>query len=103
MSAPAPLKSRLGRVIKDFMLPGHSRDHLTVLSAENDPYRCDAPAQVAGAKWFAAQYERFYGARGRTCHIRGLHYKVVACGDILTPRGGGFTRTRRTTGSGFAT
>ena len=83
--------SRLGRVLKDYRAGGYSRGDLTVLSEQHDPYRCDVPASRAAAEWFAEQYQRFY--RGRTCHVRGLHYKCAACSDILKPNGDVYENT----------
>src|ERR1700759_2976821 len=54
--------------------------NLTVMSAATDTYR-----QCAGieARWFAEQMERFCPCG--QIHLRGLHYRVVAAGDVLRP------------------
>lgn len=57
---------------------------LTVLATQNDPYRLDTPANHRDAAWFREQFER---SGRRRIHLRGLHYSVVAHGDVLRPNG----------------
>jgi hypothetical protein len=59
---------------------------LTVLAPQNDPYRVDTPAGHRDAAWFVEQFERALGHRDRI-HLRGLHYALVARGDVLKPDG----------------
>jgi len=65
---------------------GDSRGDLTVLSAQVDPYRLDTPAGHRDGEWAAAQLNRFFGRTKRT-HWRGLHYAIVARGNVRKPDG----------------
>jgi hypothetical protein len=65
----------------------YSRDDLTVLSAQIDPYRLDTPAGHRDGKWAAAQLNRHYGRPSRKAHWRGLHYAIVIKGKIRKPNG----------------
>lgn len=82
---------RLGRALNDYRAGGYSRGDLTVLTSDNDPYRCDTPGARAAAEWFLEQYQRFYS--GRTCHLHGLHYRCIAVGDIFKPNGDVYENT----------
>jgi hypothetical protein len=59
---------------------------LTVLSARVDPYRLDTPAGHRDGKWAAEQLDRLYGPT-RRAHWRGLHYAIVAAGQVRKPNG----------------
>jgi hypothetical protein len=63
-----------------------SRNRLTVLSTQVDPYRLDTPAGHRDGAWLADQLNRAIG-EVRRIHWRGLHYAIVAAGDILKPNG----------------
>jgi hypothetical protein len=63
-----------------------SRNRLTVLSSQVDPYRLDTPAGHRDGAWLAEQLDRAVGAE-RRIHWRGLHYAIVAAGDIRKPNG----------------
>ena len=63
-----------------------SKTDLTVLSPQADPYRLDTPAGHRDGRWAAEQLERAIGAH-RRIHWRGLHYAIVAAGDIRKPSG----------------
>ena len=63
-----------------------SKTDLTVLSPQADPYRLDTPAGHRDGRWAAEQLERAVGAL-RRIHWRGLHYAIVAAGDIRKPNG----------------
>ncbi len=63
-----------------------SRNKLTVLSPAVDPYRLDTPAGHRDGAWLAEQLERAVGSH-RRIHWRGLHYAVVAAGNIVKPNG----------------
>ena len=65
---------------------GYSRGDLTVLSAQVDPYRLDTPSGHRDGKWAAAQLARAFGKERRT-HWRGLHYAIVAQGNVRKPNG----------------
>jgi len=62
------------------------RNELTVLSPQVDPYRLDTPAGHRDGTWLAEQLERAVGAE-RRIHWRGLHYAIVAAGNIRKPNG----------------
>lgn len=62
------------------------RNKLTVLSTQVDPYRLDTPAGHRDGAWLAEQLDRAVGAE-RRIHWRGLHYAIVAAGDIRKPNG----------------
>jgi hypothetical protein len=59
---------------------------LTVLSARIDPYRLDTEAGHRDGKWLAKELNRAIG-RTRKIHWRGLHYVIVAQGDVCKPNG----------------
>jgi hypothetical protein len=63
-----------------------SRGELTVLSAQVDPYRLDTPSGHRDGKWVAEQLKRDFGQDRRT-HWRGLHYAIVARGNVRKPDG----------------
>jgi hypothetical protein len=67
-----------------------SRDALTVLQV--DPYRFDTPANHRDATWVADQLERAIGGF-RRIHWRGLHYAIVAAGNIIKPSGAVYRNT----------
>lgn len=58
----------------------------TVLSSAKDPYRIDTDANRRDGAWLAKQLTRFYG-QTRTAHWRGLHYAIVAAGNVRKPNG----------------
>ena len=60
---------------------GLEMDALTVLARGNDPYRLDTPAGHRDGKWLADCM-----ASGHI-HLRGLHYRIVATGNIRMPNG----------------
>ena len=63
---------------------------LTVLV--NDPYRLDTPAGHRDGAWVAEQLERAIGSY-RRIHWRGLHYAIVAAGDVIKPDGEPYRNT----------
>jgi hypothetical protein len=65
---------------------GFSRSDLTVLSPQVDPYRLDTPSGHRDGKWAAQQLAKGFGKNGRT-HWRGLHYSIVARGNVKKPDG----------------
>jgi hypothetical protein len=71
---------------------GFSRGDLTVLSTQVDPYRLDTPAGHRDGEWCAKQLNRAVGATKRI-HWRGLHYAIVARGNIRKPDGTIFRNT----------
>ena len=75
----------LGSCIREFK-NGHKvgLDDLTVLAAQNDPYRVDTPAGHRDAEWFREQFDQAIGGRDRI-HLRGLHYAIVARADVRKP------------------
>jgi hypothetical protein len=71
---------------------GYSRADLTVLSIQVDPYRLDTPSGHRDGEWCAKQLDRAFGATRRT-HWRGLHYAIVARGNVRKPDGTVFRNT----------
>jgi hypothetical protein len=69
-----------------------SREALTVLSSNIDPYRLDTPAGHRDGAWVAEQLDRAIGP-SRRIHWRGLHYAIVARGDVIKPNGGTYRNT----------
>ena len=63
-----------------------NRGELTVLSAQVDPYRLDTPSGHRDGAWAAQQLARDFG-RNRRTHWRGLHYAIVARGNVRKPDG----------------
>lgn len=63
-----------------------SRADLTVLSSAVDPYRLDTPAGHRDGAWLAGHLDRAIGPY-RRIHWRGLHYALVATGDVVKPNG----------------
>jgi hypothetical protein len=59
---------------------------LTVLSTRIDPYRLDTEAGHRDGKWLAKELNRAIG-KTRKIHWRGLHYVIVAQGDVCKPNG----------------
>jgi hypothetical protein len=64
---------------------------LTVMSAEVDPFRLGQPHHHEAGKWLRAQYDRL--AKGQRIHLRGLHYRMVAAGDVIKPDGSRYINT----------
>jgi hypothetical protein len=62
-----------------------SREALTVLSVQVDPYRFDTPSGHRDGAWFAEQL-RAGVSHFRSVHLRGLHY-IVATGEVVKPNG----------------
>jgi hypothetical protein len=65
---------------------GRSLSDLTVLSAQVDPYRLDTPSGHRDGSWLAKQLDRAIGKQ-RRIHWRGLHYALVARGNVVKPNG----------------
>ena len=65
---------------------------LTVLSPQVDPYRIDNAVGHANGQWLADQIQRL-GLRWRF-HLRGLHYALVAAGDVIKPNGAPYSNTQ---------
>ena len=87
MSAPANGDGALQCVLEDARREERcGRGKLTVLSTHIDPYRLDTPANHRDGAWLAEQLDRAVGEH-RRIHWRGLHYAIVAAGDILKPNG----------------
>lgn len=64
---------------------------LTVLSAQNDPYRLDTKTNHRNGQWLA-QYMDAAGLlkSWKRTHNRGVFYALVAAGDVLKPDGAPF-------------
>lgn len=54
-----------------------------------DPFRADTRRWQA--EWFAQQFHHFYP--GKNCHLRGLHYRCFAAGNLEKPKGGTYQNT----------
>jgi hypothetical protein len=59
---------------------------LTVLSTQVDPYRLDTPSGHRDGLWIARQLDRAVPGN-KKIHWRGLHYAIVARGNIRKPDG----------------
>ena len=57
----------------------------SVLSAAKDPYRLDTPANHRDGAWLAEQLETLGVELPK--HNRGIHYAVVASGEVVKPDG----------------
>ncbi len=87
MSMPAKGDGALRRVLEDARRELQcGRNKLTVLSAQVDPYRMDTESGHRDGSWVAEQLDRAIG-EDRRIHWRGLHYAIVAAGDVLKPNG----------------
>jgi hypothetical protein len=65
---------------------------LTVLAPANDPFRVDTPLRRQDGEWLAINAARL-GLGNRRIHCRGLHYMLVASGDVVKPDGQPYTST----------
>jgi hypothetical protein len=54
---------------------------LTVLIADNDPFRQDAPRKLAPGRWLAAQVNAARAAGRQKLHMRGWHYALLGVPD----------------------
>jgi hypothetical protein len=59
---------------------------LTVLSPQLDPYRLDTASGRRDGNWLAGELDRAIGKK-RKIHWRGLHYALVARGNLIKPNG----------------
>jgi hypothetical protein len=71
---------------------GFSLGDLTVLSIQVDPYRIDTASGHRDGQWVAQQLNRLVG-RNKKIHWRGLHYVIVAKGNVRKPNGEIFHNT----------
>jgi hypothetical protein len=63
---------------------GCSRETLTVLAIQNDPYRQDTPLNHLTGKWVVKQFEKAFRP-GQRVHLRAFHYALVQAGDVRKP------------------
>jgi hypothetical protein len=78
--------SKLNRILNEHIRHGFKREELHVLSTQHDPFFAgDSKSKQDWSLWFAELFDRFY-PHG-TCHVRGLHYRLVAVGNIVKPTG----------------
>jgi hypothetical protein len=68
--------SALARFLEPYLQDGCSVDDLTVLSYNNDPFRCDNVAGHRDGAWLRDTAERL-GLGSRRVHLRGLHYMIL--------------------------
>ena len=81
--------SNLGAMLRELKREtGTSLADLTVLSAVNDPFRLDTETFHIAGRWFRDQMQ-VCGLLGRPrpIHNRGVHYAIVARGNVLKPDG----------------
>jgi hypothetical protein len=71
----------LRKVFSEAKQLGYSMGDLTVLSPQNDPYRFDTESGHQNGKWFAEVIARLVPSG--TVHLRGLHYRLAAAGDVI--------------------
>jgi hypothetical protein len=71
-----------------------TRDEMTVLAVKNDPFRLDTKAGHRDGRWFAKQMASV-STEALTIHLRGLHYQIVAKGDVLKPNDEVYVNTFR--------
>lgn len=69
----SPLRSAIERAAKEQHC---SLGDLTVLAAQNDPFRLDTPSRHRDGKWLADTADRL-GLGDRKKHLRGLHYMCI--------------------------
>ncbi|WP_139342401.1 MULTISPECIES: hypothetical protein [Protofrankia] len=69
----SPLRQVLSDVAAE---TGRPMKDLTVLAAQNDPFRIDTPARHRDGEWLAIT-ARDLGLGNRRIHLRGLHYMVI--------------------------
>ena len=78
--------SKLNRILNEHIRHGFKREDLHVLSTQHDPFFAgNSKSKQDWSLWFAGLFDRFY-PHG-TCHVRGLHYRLVAVGNIVKPTG----------------
>jgi hypothetical protein len=70
----------------------HGLKQLTVLSERRDPYRIDTDSGRAEGEWLAGLMNQLIDPE-RRIHLRGLHYAIVASGNVLKPNGLPYTNT----------
>lgn len=80
---PGPLRARIKATKAATRL---TLDDLTALAPNNDPYRCDTGAGHRDAQWLVDQLQAGF-PDDRPVHLRGLHYSIVARGNVLKPNG----------------
>ncbi len=66
---------------------------MTVLAAQNDPFRVDTPSGHRDGESLAVQAAEL-GLGDRVVHLRGLHYMLVS-GEVVKPDGTPYTNTDR--------
>jgi hypothetical protein len=76
MSERSPLRQALDTAIAEANGKKLSMKNLTVLAAQNDPFRIDTPARHRDGEWLAIT-ARELGLGYRKIHLRGLHYTVI--------------------------
>jgi hypothetical protein len=79
--------SDLGSILRETAEEyGVSIDELTVMDWATDPFRRDIPSAHTNGRWLRDQMRRL-GLLDRTApiHLRGLHYALVADGNVMLP------------------
>lgn len=70
---------------------GLGLEKLTVLAAQNDPFRVDTLSGHRDGEWLAVQAADL-GLGDRVVHLHGLHYMLVS-GEVAKPDGTAYTNT----------
>lgn len=83
MSAPDTLRSIIEQASRE---TGGSLNDLTVLAAQNDPYRLDTATSHTEGRWLAEQMVAMRLTE-RRIHLRGLHYALVSTSGLAKPNG----------------
>jgi hypothetical protein len=79
----------LGKILRDLADEvGVDLHELTVLSETVDPFRLDTPRNHQIGRWLADQMQALgLLDRAKPIHTRGIHYALVASGDLRRPDG----------------
>jgi hypothetical protein len=94
MSSHGRRDGALRQAIEDACLEtGANLGEMTVLAAQNDPFRVDTAAGHRDGHWLAREAGRL-GLGDRVIHLRGLHYMLVS-GESVKPNGKPYTNTDR--------
>ena len=88
----SPLRQALDKAIAEANGSKLSMKDLTVLAAQNDPFRLDTPANHRDSKWLADTLAAL--AITGKIHLRGLHYAISMAPTPFTKPDGTQVRQR---------
>jgi hypothetical protein len=74
------IKAEAARIRQDTGEKCRTTD-LIALAPQNDPFYTGTPAEMDGARWFAALWQRFGYERG--VHLRRVHYQIVSQDETI--------------------